>query len=171
MLLKSFLNLDIIYLTWESGLINSFSSWKMISRWALFYHGGRHLGWLHRLKLKTFLFLLEKLIKTSPENIELLIFKYINCIFKILFFSLSSFFSNEKISKSEIFKSHDKLFLHIKICKQNSYGGTPQLCNCQPASWFCKQWWGWGSGGLRAGLKFYNNIFLIIMVKLQEKVC
>ena len=30
MLLKFFLNLDIIYLTWEYGLINSFSSWKMI---------------------------------------------------------------------------------------------------------------------------------------------
>ena len=26
-------------------------------------------------------------------------------------------------------------------------------------------------GGLRAQLKFYNNIFLIIMVKFQEKVC
>ena len=33
------LTLDIIYLTWEYGLINSFSSWKTISRWALSYHG------------------------------------------------------------------------------------------------------------------------------------
>ena len=30
---------------------------------------------------------------------------------------------------------------------------------------------GWGPEGLRAGLKFYSNIFLIIMVKFQEKIC
>ena len=30
---------------------------------------------------------------------------------------------------------------------------------------------GWGPEGLRAGLKFYSNISMIIMVKFQEKVC
>ena len=77
---------------------------------------------------------------------ELLIFKYINCIF--------NFFPNEKILKSESFRSHDELYLHIKIYKQNSYGETPQL--------FATAGWpagvvnndGTGPGGLRAGLKF-----------------
>ena len=144
MLLKFFLNLDIIYLTWEYGLINSFSLWKMISRWALFYHGGRHLGWRHRLKSKTFYFYWKSSLKHLLKKLNCW-FSYINCIF-ILFY-LFIFFPNEKMLKSESFRSHDKMYLHIKICKQNSYGETPQLCNCWPASWFCKQWWGWGPGG------------------------
>ena len=127
------LTLDIIYLTWEYGLINSFSSWKTISRWALSYHGGRHLWWRHRLKLKTFYFYWK-----SSLNISLKHWIVDFQIYKLYFYFIHFFFSNEKILKSESFRSHDKLYLHIKICKQNSYGETPQLCNCQPASWFCK---------------------------------
>ena len=153
MLLKFFLNLDIINLTWEHGLINSFSSWKMISRWVLFYHG--QTSWMAPS--------LE--IKNISLTIVLLIFKYIKCIFKIFIFFYFFIFSNEKIFKSESFRSHDKLYLHIKICKQDLYGETPPALQL-PAGQLviCKQW-------LRAGLKFYNNFFLIIMVKFQEKVC
>ena len=163
MLLKFFLYLDIIYLTWEYGLINSFSSWKMFSWWVYFSTMGADIldgaiAW----NLKLFIF-----TGKAHKNISLKHWIVDFQIYKLYF----HFFFNEKMLKSESFRSHDKLYLHIKICKQNLYGETPQLCNCRPASWFCKQWWGWGPGSLRARLKFYKNIFLIIMVKFQEKVC
>ena len=149
-------------------LISSFSSWKMISRWVYFSTMGAEIldgaiAWY----LKPFIF-----TGNAHQNISL---KHWIVDFQIskLYFQTLFFFKwkDIKIWKFQPLRSHDKLYLHIKICKQNSYGETPQLCNCRPAIWFCKQWWGWGPGGLRARLKFYNNIFLIILVKFQEKVC
>ena len=67
MMLKFFLNLDIIYLTWEYGLINSFSSWKMISRWVYFSTiGADILDGAIVWNLKLFIFTGKAEVKTSP---------------------------------------------------------------------------------------------------------
>ena len=138
MLLKYFLHLDIIYLTWdwEYGLISSFSSRKMTSHWACFSTMGADI--LNGAIAWKLFFFSGKARGKVHKNISLQHWIVDFQIYKL--YSYNHFFPNEKILKSESLRSHDQLYLHIKICKQNLHGETPQQLPAGQLVLQTKQW-------------------------------